>query len=161
MIYIAHYTKRGDTYTITVIQAEAEAVKYRYDELVTASLDTKAVPRASGSAYWEKDGAIVSADEVYQFRAGRDEQITAVFTDGWPPAEKGPVLLMGQPTVSQSDLKFTFLSEWSLPLDYNACRNRYLGTHNEEFQPRFRFRRSVKGSVQFAGKRRPVYAHKV
>ena len=117
LIYIAHYTKRGDTYTITVTGGSGSG-KYRYDELVTVSLDKKAVPAGKRFAYWEKDGAIVSADEVYQFRAGRDEQITAVFTDGWPPAEKGPVLLMGQPTVSQSDRKFAFLSEWSLPLDY-------------------------------------------
>lgn len=117
LIYIAHYTKRNDTYTITVSGGSGSG-NYRYDELVTVELDPAAVPAGKRFAYWEKDGAIVSTDEVYQFRAGRDEQITAVFTDGWPPAEKGPVLLMGQPTVLQSERKFIFLSEWSLPLDY-------------------------------------------
>lgn len=131
MVYIAGYTKRTDIFTVTVSGGTGGG-RFRYDAPVTVTLDPSEIPAGKRFAYWAKDGVFASADEVYTFRAAQNTTVEAVYADA-VPTEKGPVLFMGTPTVSALDQKITFLSEWSLPLDYTLIETGILLSTTQSF----------------------------
>ncbi len=130
-IYTAHYIKRSDRYTVTVTGGSGSG-SYLYNEEVTVTLDQDAVPEGKRFDHWEKDGVPVSKDEVYVFRAGSDAQITAVYADA-VSSLKTPYLHISEPVVSASDRSFTYLSEWSLPLDYTLVETGILVSVSRNF----------------------------
>ena len=130
-IYIARFIRRSDRYTVTVTGGSGSG-SYLYNEEVSVTLDPDSVPEGKRFDHWEKDGVPVSKDDVYVFRAGSDTQVTAVYADA-VSSLKTPYLQIGEPVVSASDRSFTYLSEWSLPLDYTLVETGILVSTSRNF----------------------------
>lgn len=115
-IYVASYKQNSTLYTVLVTGGSGSG-NYKYNDTVTAALDSAQIPEGKHFAYWAKDGVPVNSSEIYTFRVGSDTEVYAVYADS-SFSEKVPFVIMNKATVAADEKKVTFLAERYLPLNY-------------------------------------------
>ena len=115
-IFIASHTPKPTLYDINVSGGSGSG-SYVYNTKVSVALDESMIPEGKVFAYWSNGKDILSYDKIYTFYVGTNANISAVYEDT-QPAQKQPTLSIVVADVNTSTNRIAFLSERSLPLDY-------------------------------------------
>lgn len=130
-IYVAGYTPKATLYDVNITGGSGSG-SFVYNTKVVVNLDESLVPEGKAFAYWSNGKDILSYDKTYTFYVGTNTNISAVYEDA-SPAQKQPTLSIVVADVNNSTNRITFLSERSLPIDYEFVETGILVHTNKNF----------------------------
>ena len=113
-VFVAGYARSETAYDV-VVENGSGSGKYRYNDAVTAVAN--AAEAGKKFSHWEKNGAVVSYDEKYEFYANGALTVRAVYVENSVTVEREPVLVMSGPVAVDGN-KLAYFAERDVPAEW-------------------------------------------
>ncbi len=113
-VFVAGYARSETAYDV-VVENGSGSGKYRYNDAVTAVAN--AAEAGKKFSHWEKNDAVVSYDEKYEFYANGALTVRAVYVENSVTVEREPVLVMSGPVAVDGN-KLAYFAERDVPAEW-------------------------------------------
>ena len=99
--------------------------------MVRVSIDQEQIPVGQQFYCWEKNGVVISYNEVFSFSVPeKDSTIKAVYVDVTEEAEKQAATYIGSVTPNKDTKKITFVSMANIPDEFTMVRTGLVATND-------------------------------